>query len=120
MPKFYIYSFLGILSNLFIKIMLGVSLKFNIVREVMTGFWMFFVALLIGIIMIKISNLLTSLQTTRHYGIVPLWKILTAENSVIVPEKPSGYAQYKESSMAKVQKLLPRLSGIIVPQFTTG
>ena len=34
------------------------------------------------------TYLTSSLQTTRHYGIVPPWKTLTAGNSIIAPGKP--------------------------------
>lgn len=64
--------------------------------------------------------LLSSSQATRHCVIVPSWKILTAENSVIVPEKRSGFAPYKESLTVKVQKLLPRPSAIIVQPCING
>ena len=58
-------------------------------------------------------HILSSSQTTRHCVIVPSWKLLMAGNSIIVPEKQSGFAPYKEYLMAKVQKLSPRPSVII-------
>lgn len=67
-----------------------------------------------------LTGILSSSQTTRHCAIMPVWKILMAENSIIVPEKQSGFAPFKEYLMAKVQKLLPRPSAIIDQPFING